>query len=258
MADGEPCGVLVSSPEGQHLRLDILSTWGDPHYVGLSAVEFFDGDGEPLDGVQTSADPADINVLPEYSSDVRVASNLTDGVLQTCDDTHLWLAPYSERRRNLVFFDFGRTVSLSMVRIWNYNKSRIHSFRGARFLEMRLDGFIIFRGEINKAPGNLHDALNCAEPVLFTTEPRILSRIDAHDAARFEYEPLAELPSGPLQRPPTAELNEINNEIAGQTQSRLQQQTRPTDVPESIRNASAIRPRTAVLGGGGPGAAGPA
>lgn len=32
----------------------------------------------------------------------------------------------------------------------NYNKSRIHSYRGARLVEMYLDAEIIFRGEIAK------------------------------------------------------------------------------------------------------------
>lgn len=32
--------------------------------------------------------------------------------------------------------------------------SGIHSFCGARHIEIRLDGVLVFRGEINKAPGN--------------------------------------------------------------------------------------------------------
>jgi len=240
-AEAEVCGVFVSLPAGQHFQLDILSTWGDPYYVGLSALEFFDEHGEPIEGVHTRAEPADINVLPEYTSDVRVAANLTDGVLQTCDDRHLWLAPYSEHRRNLVFVDFGRVVVLSLVRVWNYNKSRTHSFRGARLVEMRVDGVLVFRGEVGKAPGNLHDALNCAEPVLFTTDAHVIARIEAHDAARFEHEPVAELPSSMLQRPPTAELHD--------SAQKSRQQPWINDVPDSIRNAT-VRPRTAVLGGG--------
>lgn len=35
----------------------------------------------------------------------------------------------------------------------NYNKSRIHSFRGARYLEVSLDGQYIFKGEIARACG---------------------------------------------------------------------------------------------------------
>ena len=72
------------------------------------------------------------------------------------------------------------------MRLWNYNKSRIHSFRGARFVELRLDQHLIFRGEINKAPGNVPDAHASAEPILFTMDARILDRIDAGDAAGVE------------------------------------------------------------------------
>ena len=35
-----------------------------------------------------------------------------------------------------------------MIRIWNYNKSRIHSFRGAKNVSMFLDNKEIFCGEI--------------------------------------------------------------------------------------------------------------
>ena len=98
-----------------------------------------------------SADPADINVLPEYKNDPRVVSNLFDGVNATCDDQHLWLAPYSRRRRNVVWLTFDAPRAVGVVRVWNYNKSRIHSFRGARLMEIRLDDALIFRGEVNKA-----------------------------------------------------------------------------------------------------------
>jgi hypothetical protein len=52
--------------------IDILSTWGDRFYVGLSAIEMFDEHAQliALDDVhkQVTADPADINVLPEYAA----------------------------------------------------------------------------------------------------------------------------------------------------------------------------------------------
>ena len=37
----------------------------------------------------------------------------------------------------------------------NYNKSRIHSYRGVRDIEMTLDGFTIFKGEITRACGDI-------------------------------------------------------------------------------------------------------
>ena len=47
-----------------------------------------------------------------------------------------------------------------MIRIWNYNKSRIHSSRGARYVEISLDDRTIFKGEIKRAMGTSHSILD--------------------------------------------------------------------------------------------------
>jgi hypothetical protein len=52
---------------------------------------------------------------------------------------------------------------------------------------------VIFLGEVNKAPGSLYEAEAAAEPILFTMEPAVLARLEEHDHALFEYEPVAEL-----------------------------------------------------------------
>ena len=59
-------------------------------------------------------------------------------------------------------------------RIWNYNKSRIHSYRGARFLEISLDDCLIFRGEVAKAPGILNGSEASAEGVLMMLLSRLV------------------------------------------------------------------------------------
>ena len=46
-----------------------------------------------------SADPPDINVLPEYGGDPRTVDNLLDGVSYTRDDLHVWLAPWTPGRQ---------------------------------------------------------------------------------------------------------------------------------------------------------------
>jgi hypothetical protein len=38
----------------------------------------------------------------------------------------------------------------------NYNKNRIHSARGAKDVEISLDGHMIFKGEISQACGNVN------------------------------------------------------------------------------------------------------
>ena len=50
-----------------------------------------------------------------------------------------------------------------MLRMWNYNKSRIHSYRGVRRVAIELDGVSIFHGEVRKAPGADSEAFDCAE-----------------------------------------------------------------------------------------------
>ena len=138
----------------------IKSTWGDPHYVGLSGIEFFDAHGSPIDfndnGCSYYAEPADINTLPEYNSDPRTVDKLFDNNNFTCDDMHVWLAPLvlprtdsaSPKEPAKIVVNFKETRTVSMIRIWNYNKSRIHSYRGARWIQIYADSVKIFDEEI--------------------------------------------------------------------------------------------------------------
>ncbi|CAM9158646.1 unnamed protein product [Lampetra planeri] len=169
-------------PQGQRLVVNILSTWGDRHYVGLNGLEVFSSSGEPVHPNRIRADPPDINVLPAYGKDPRVVTNLIDGVNRTQDDMHLWLAPFTPGRRHTVFLDLGAPYRVAMIRVWNYNKSRIHSFRGAKEVEMLLDGRCIFRGEIAKASGTLSGGMDqFGDTILFTTEDDILEAMSHHD-----------------------------------------------------------------------------
>ncbi|XP_048029743.1 katanin-interacting protein isoform X1 [Megalobrama amblycephala] len=169
-------------PQGRHLVVNILSTWGDRHYVGLNGIEIFSSTGEPVKPVHITADPPDINILPAYGKDPRVVINLIDGVHRTQDDMHLWLAPFTPGRRHIISVDLGVRCCLAMIRVWNYNKSRIHSFRGAREMEMFLDGRCIFRGEIAKASGTLSGALDqFGDTILFTTDDDILEAMAQFD-----------------------------------------------------------------------------
>ncbi|NWW36863.1 K0556 protein, partial [Panurus biarmicus] len=145
-------------PYGQHLVIDIRTTWGDRHYVGLNGIEVFSSKGEPVQIAKITAEPPDINVLPAYGNDPRIVTNLIDGVNRTQDDMHLWLAPFTPGKPHFVFIDFVNSCQVAMIRIWNYNKSRIHSFRGVKDIIMVLDEQCIFKGEIAKASGTLSGA----------------------------------------------------------------------------------------------------
>ncbi|XP_060028722.1 katanin-interacting protein isoform X2 [Erinaceus europaeus] len=176
--DGEDDFRIPELPYGQRLVLEIRSTWGDRHYVGLNGIEVFSAGGEPVAITAVRAEPPDINVLPAYGRDPRVAANLVDGVHHTQDDMHVWLAPFTPGHAHTVTLDFERPCHVALVRVWNYNKSRIHSCRGARDVAMTLDGHCIFRGEIAKASGTLAGAPeHFGDTILFTTDEDILEAI---------------------------------------------------------------------------------
>jgi hypothetical protein len=191
----DPAFTIPEEPPGRRLELCIFSTWGDVHYVGLSAIEVFDSKGNLVKlsdrTAQVTADPHSVNVLPESSDDPRVPENLFDGVNCTCSDLHQWLTPFTPDSRHTVTIDLGTRITLGMLRIWNYNKSRIHSQRGVRGLEIRLDGTCIFQGEISQAPGAVNDAPKHAECLVFTQSSLALDAIEVHDAV---YEQPAQAP----------------------------------------------------------------
>ncbi|NXT02838.1 K0556 protein, partial [Jacana jacana] len=169
-------------PYGQHLVIDIQTTWGDRHYVGLNGIEVFSSKGEPVQISKITAEPPDINILPAYGNDPRIVTNLIDGVNRTQDDMHLWLAPFTPGKPHFIFIDFVNSCQVAMIRIWNYNKSRIHSFRGVKDIIMVLDEQCIFRGEIAKASGTLSGAPeHFGDTILFTTDDDILEAIYCYD-----------------------------------------------------------------------------
>ena len=68
----------------------------------------------------------------------------------------------SQRAVRNIREDFHVVVVVVMfARDQNYNKSRIHSSRGARDVEIRLDGVLIFVGEIARAAGGVVGTSEC-------------------------------------------------------------------------------------------------
>ncbi|CAF4764173.1 unnamed protein product, partial [Rotaria socialis] len=200
-------------PSGEQLVLNLKTTWGDRHYVGLNGIEIFSSQGCPVMIKKITADPADINVLPEYGSDPRVVTNLIDGVNKTRDDMHMWLAPFAAGQDHFIYITFERPTKVAMIRIWNYNKNRIHSARGAKDVAISLDGFMIFNGEISQACGNItasNDPSACGETILFTTDEEILEKISTYDEMYVDLEAFQndeENSRTNTNRPPTTETD---------------------------------------------------
>ncbi|VDP98967.1 unnamed protein product [Trichobilharzia regenti] len=170
--------VIPELPSGNRLLIDIISTWGDLYYVGLTGIEIFTSDGIDIAGLcKITANPSDINTLP--------VTNLIDGVNWTRDDTHMWLTPFTSGQRHFIEITFPQSMTspIALLRIWNYNKSRVHSYRGVKEMIIYLDNQPIFYGEISKASGlEFGEPENFCETILFCTHNTILDLIGKNDS----------------------------------------------------------------------------
>ncbi|CAD7959619.1 unnamed protein product [Amoebophrya sp. A120] len=183
--------VMPTLPRGKLLVFNCASTWGDPDFVGLAGIEIFDDKGElvvlPDVENQVSAEPDSVNVLHGPNSgqvlDPRTPDKLFDQVNLTRDDFHVWLAPFRCGKPHTVMVDLLEEKCVSMIRIWNYNKSRLHANRGCRIMEIFLDKTPIFVGEIRKASGDLNRPDQVCEHLLFCGEEQseVLEKIEERD-----------------------------------------------------------------------------
>lgn len=249
--------VIPTLPSGRSLVFNCLSTWGDQNFVGLAGIEIFDGRGFPVvmkDAKrQVTADPYSINDLPEYVHDPRTPDKLFDQVNLTRDDLHVWLAPFSPGRSHTITVDLERKTEISMIRVWNYNKSRLHSSRGVRDLEVFLDGQAIFTGEVRRAPGVLTAPEEACEHILFTQDDSVLEAVEEHDwlpaylpvdsdGEDLQDELDGAMPEALLRRdarPPTADIKagRIPSSPRGETTPRTAADGRP------LTRANVDRPR---------------
>ena len=224
------------------------------NYLGLTGIEVFDDKGQNIKfrNAQISAFPPDVNVLPGYGTDPRTVENLIDGHNFTQDDLHVWLTPFTSGEDHTITLLLGQDTTISMIRIWNYNKSRIHSFRGAKTVQIKLGETPIFKGEIKKAPGSAKDPEQCCEVILFTENETILDQIscsdwlndfniDADDFDDTRRMTALQINEGQVEeRPMTATKRFTPNEIEELQFQLQQQQHKPTSLFDERPQTSAI------------------
>lgn len=169
MLDSPDVATSNEMPCGKVLTLQIYSTYGDMNYVGLNGIEIYDEESRLLSLnnkiASIVAQPPDLSILPGYEDDPRKVINLLDGVNTTKDDLHQWLAPHlNVARENLpqlklhmvpdnteelvasITIEFSSLQFISMIRIFNFNKSRTHNQRGVKSCRLYLDDTLIFQG----------------------------------------------------------------------------------------------------------------
>lgn len=166
--------VIPVSPSGQILELIVHSTWGDQNYVGLNGLELWNTNGETIKISSISSKDFKVNKLDPRSK----LGNIVNGNYNTSDDLQTWVAELAKRKSKITI-EFERVQKIAMIRVWNYNRNRVHAKRGVRHLEMRLDQKVIFSNEIVCGQGD--KSTPAVEPIIFTTEEEVFDRIAQND-----------------------------------------------------------------------------
>lgn len=130
-----------------------------------------------LHRAQVKALPSGVHELPGMQEDPRTVDKLFDGVNATSDAQHMWLAPFTPGQRHTIHIDLQSTVTLARLRVWNYNASRAHAQRGARHFEVRLDGTLVYSGELSCSTAGRLQAESLSTIVMFTDEPQASSSL---------------------------------------------------------------------------------
>eukprot|EP00656_Telonema_subtile_P050009 TRINITY_DN6368_c0_g1_i2.p1 TRINITY_DN6368_c0_g1~~TRINITY_DN6368_c0_g1_i2.p1 ORF type:complete len:357 (-),score=82.31 TRINITY_DN6368_c0_g1_i2:37-1107(-) len=158
-------------PYGFIIRIELLSTWGDPYYMGLNALELYDALNQriALDHSTLHAIPDSVRRLPGLQHDVRTKDKLWDGCNETHDDRHMWLVPFTPGTSSCLYVCLSEPVSLSKVKLWNYAKTPA---RGVCDFSIAVDDSIVYQGRLRRAPAV--PGAEFGQTVLFTNDADVV------------------------------------------------------------------------------------
>ncbi|CAG2057778.1 unnamed protein product [Timema podura] len=180
-------------PQGFVFQVLILSTWGDPYYVGLNGLELYDDDGDRIRLTENNigAYPDSVNILEGVSDDVRTPEKLVDGVNDTLDGRHMWLAPILPSQLNRVYIVFDYPVTVSMIKLWNYAKT---PNRGVKEFGILVDDLLVYNGvldkvstTLNSSNTNLRSMKVPHRTVLFTRDKELLQQEHSNQVRHSSY-----------------------------------------------------------------------
>lgn len=162
---------LPDRPSGSTLYITFYTNWGDPDHLGLNGLEFFDSSGlrvqfqKPQESISVaSAQTASVHHSPEY------LMRLIRPEVWRRNHDQLFMTKLEDGNPLQLKIKLKGSVSLTFIRVWNYDKSKVHASRGVRHMSIVLDKNLIFFGEIKKSSGDRSKFLEDAEYISFIPE----------------------------------------------------------------------------------------
>ncbi|VDM43879.1 unnamed protein product [Toxocara canis] len=180
----EPMGrfEIPELPSGRTLRFILLSTWDDPHFIGLNTIEVFAANGQrpEIERVETNA---------KESFGPLESLMYEHGRWPCTDPQRMWTARCDGMTEPVyIIITLKEDECIAMIRVWNYDQSRVYALRGVRDLRIELDGQPIFQGEISCAFTSNSDVHPMGDTILFTTDEAILEKIAENDVCLVDDE----------------------------------------------------------------------
>ena len=164
-------------PKLKGLSFNIINTWGDQNFSGLFRIEIFNRKGKIVK-------IGSYGVFDEKKNKIKTNLKvLIKKIVFTKSKNEHWLCPFKNNNKIFIKFKFLKEEEISMIRIWNYNTSRIDLTKGVKNLEITSfkNKKLIFSGIIKYASGSLKYYHHNYENILFTEDKKILKNITAHD-----------------------------------------------------------------------------
>lgn len=166
------------------LTLKILSNWDHKLSVGLNGIEVFNELGEKL---KINHNNIVIELKNGKQSPKQKEYRLASDSLNTTDENKHWSHPVANNMPIVLRIRFDTPQKISLIRIWNYNCSRIHVAKGVKdVIITNYDGSsLLFAGRIRKASGLLSNPRKNFEAILFTMDKTIIVNVARNDWLYF-------------------------------------------------------------------------